>query len=133
MANKKKYVDENGLLYFWQKIKMKYAEKSTTLSGYGITDAMTKEEVNNAINTAVGNITGVEFRIVQALPQNGEAGVIYLLRNGSSEEQNVYDEYIYANGGFEKIGTTAVDLSGYVQSEDLVAVTNTEIDTITAS
>jgi len=133
MADKKKYVDGNGLLYFWQKIKMTFAQKATTLSGYGITDAMTSEEVNNAINTALGNITGVEFQIVKALPQNGAAGVIYLLDNGGSEAQNIYDEYIYANGGFEKIGTTAVDLSGYVQTADLEPVTNTEIDTITAS
>lgn len=127
-----KYVDDNGLLYFWQKIKNKFALKATTLAGYGITDGMTATEINAAIQTAIGGITGISYEIVQALPQTGSAGTIYLISN-SGTGTNIYDEYIYTNGAFEKIGSTDVDLSGYVQTSDLVAVTNAEIDTIVAS
>lgn len=128
----KKYVDDNGLLYFWTKLKLYFAQKATTLAGYGITDAMTSTEVQTAINTAISGITGISYEIVQALPQTGSAGTIYLISN-SGTSTNIYDEYIYTNGAFEKIGSTDVDLSGYVQTSDLVAVTNAEIDTIVAS
>lgn len=128
----KKYLDDNGLLYFWLKIKNHFAAKATTLAGYGITDSMTASEVNTAIQTALGSITGVSYQIVETLPQTGAAGVIYLVSN-SGTGANVYDEYIYTNGAFEKIGSTDTDLSGYIQESDLVTITNGEIDTIVAS
>ena len=40
----------------------------------------------------------------------------------------MYDEYIWVNDSYEKIGTTAMDLSGYMLSSDLVPITNEEID-----
>ena len=127
-----KRLDENGVLYFWQKIKLKFAEKATTISGYGITDAYTKTEKDTAIATALAGITGISFSVVQSLPATGDAGVIYLVSNSWSSP-NSYDEYVYVNNAFEKLGTRDVDLSGYVQSSEMVAITNAEIDTITAS
>lgn len=130
-----KYVDDNGLLYFWQKIKNKFALKANTLAGYGITDAMTSTEVNTAISNALNGITGISYQIVGSLPLAGEPGVIYLIGSGG-EDPDAYDEYIYANNRFEKIGSTnsaEIDLDDYVQKTDLVAVTNGEIDTIVAS
>lgn len=92
-------------------------------------------QVQNAINAAIEDITGIDFQIVQTLPSTGEKGVIYLVPNSGSGN-NSYDEYIWITNGstsrFEKIGTTDVDLSGYVLYTDLVAITNSEIDTIVA-
>lgn len=92
-------------------------------------------QVQDAINAALADITGIEFQIVQTLPATGEKGVIYLVPNSGSAP-NIYDEYIWVTNGstssFEKIGTTDVDLSGYVKYTDLVAITNSEIDTIVA-
>ena len=92
-------------------------------------------QVQNAINAAIEDITGIEFQIVQTLPSTGEKGIIYLVPNSGSGN-NSYDEYIWITNGstskFEKIGTTDVDLSGYVLYTDLVAITNSEIDTIVA-
>ena len=92
-------------------------------------------QVQDAINAALADITGIDFQIVQTLPATGEKGVIYLVPNSGSGN-NSYDEYIWITNGstskFEKIGTTDVDLSGYVQYTDLVAITNSEIDTIVA-
>lgn len=84
--------------------------------------------VADAVSAAVGNITGIQFSVVSALPDSGNAGVIYLLANGSGEAQNAYDEYIWTGTAFEKIGTTSVDLSGYVKSTELKPITNAEID-----
>ena len=110
------------------------ANKSTTLAGYGITNAYTKDETDSAIATAVGDITGVEFKIVSTLPTSGESGVIYLISNGG-KNPNSYDEYIWLSDGskFEKIGTTDIDLSGYWSKAELVAITNAEIDTVVAA
>jgi hypothetical protein len=54
------------------------------------------------------------------------------LKSNSGLAPNVYDEYIWYNNAYEKIGTTDVDLSGYMLTTDMVAITNSEIDTITA-
>ena len=95
----------------------------------------TQSQVQQAINDAIGQITGLSFEIVQTLPATGAAGTIYLVPNSGSAP-NIYDEYVWitsgGSGSFEKIGTTDVDLSGYVQYSNLVAITNAEIDTIVA-
>lgn len=188
-----KYLDDNGLLYFWQKIGNKFVAKETgkglstndltddlkktyddtvntvagivaeggepnvieTIKRNGVTLEVTNKtvditvptntnqltngagfqtasDVNSAISSAIADISGISYSIVTSLPATGEAGVIYLISN-SGTNPNIYDEYIYVNNAFEKIGTTDVDLSGYVQTSDLIAITNTEIDTIVAS
>lgn len=102
-------------------------ESAITGKGY-----QTSAQVTSAINSAIADITGIDFQVVTSLPSTGKKGVIYLVSNSGSNP-NSYDEYIYVNNKFEKIGTTDVDLSGYVKSSDLVAITNGEIDTIVAS
>jgi hypothetical protein len=72
---------------------------------------------------------GIQFEIVQSLPASGNASTIYLLSHGGTAP-DVYDEYIWINNAWEKIGTTQVDLSNYVQFSDLVAITSSEIDQI---
>lgn len=126
------FVSADRLLQYHQGLKAIFAAKATTLAGYGITDAMTATEINNAIATAISGITGVSFEIVQSLPATGAAGTIYLVSNGGSGT-NVYDEYIYVNSAWEKIGTTDIDLSGYWQKTQLTEATQADINTILAS
>ena len=82
------------------------------------------EDMNPAtkkyVDDAIGGITGVEFRVVEALPETGEAGVIYLMAH-SHGTQDIYDEYIWVTDKFEKIGNTDIDLSQYAQKADLTA------------
>lgn len=169
----KKYLDKDGLLYFWGKIKEKLSAKveSISIGSTPITKDengnvnlpvyptvptnvgdftnnvkyQTADDVTAAINAAVGEISGIEFVKLKSGEYNEETGVptitdasaskIYLTTNSGSAP-NQYDEYIWLvsdsdnNGEFEKIGTTDVDLSGYVLASDLVAITNSEIDTI---
>lgn len=99
-------------------------ESLITAHGY-----QTATDVDNAITDALADITEIEYEVVQALPATGVKGTIYLVAN-SGAAPNVYDEYIWVNNAFEKIGTTAVDLSGYVQATEMHALTNSEIDTI---
>ena len=90
----------------------------------------TSSDVQTAISTALANITGFSFEVVQALPASGEVGVIYLVAH-SHDTDDGYDEYIWVNNAFEKLGHADVDLSGFVETTDVI--TNNEIDTILAT
>lgn len=78
-------------------------------------------KVNN-INSQINSLIGFTATIVNSLPSTGEVGVMYLkLNTSASVEGNIYDEYIWVNNKFEKIGSTetAVDLSGYVTQTEM--------------
>lgn len=91
------------------------ADKSTALAGYGITDAYTKTETDSAIQTAVANADHLKREIVPSLPEVEEADehTIYMVGTGDGSEDSAYEEYMLINGGFEKIGTSEVDLTNY--------------------
>ena len=72
-------------------------------------------QVTTAINAAIAGISGIEFEIVQTLPQTGDPGTIYLVPAGQSATGDIYEEWIYLNSAWEKLGTTAVDLTGYTE------------------
>ena len=130
-ANLKTHTD-NGDIHVTTQEKTKWnnkADKASTLAGYGITDAMTNEQITAAINAAISSVSGISFEVVSELPASGESGKIYLLSHTHSEHDN-YDEYIYYNAAWEKIGNTDIDLSGYWLKSDLVSITNEEIDSI---
>lgn len=151
------YLDKEGLAYLWNKIKARFADKSSIPtkvsqlnndSGYQnqsqVQDAIehvmptkvsqltndskyqTDTQVNSAIAAAIGKIETIEFEVVSQLPTTGRAQTIYLIANSGGS----HDEYIYINNSWEKIGTTDIDLSGYVQSSDLKEITTAEIDAI---
>ena len=113
------------------------ADKATTLAGYGITDAYTKTQTDSAITTAVASAGHLKREIVAALPEVEEADdhTIYMVGTGDGSENSVYEEYMLINGGFEKIGSSEVDLSNYAtkayadQAEaDAIATAGTNAD-----
>lgn len=53
------------------------------------------------------------YKVVTELPETGEENIIYLVPK-AGEGNDVHDEYIWVNSAYELIGTTAVDLSGYL-------------------
>ena len=84
----------------------------------------------------LAELTTFSVAVLTELPTTGEINCIYFIPN-SGTSGNVYDEYMWVSHsdgmGWEKIGTTEVDLSNYMQKSDMVAITNAEIDTIVAS
>ena len=103
------------------------ADIETLITAHGY---QTEAQVQQLIDDELAGITGIDFQIVTTLPATGVKGVIYLVGTASP-----YDEYIWIEptGGtahFEQIGSTSIDLSGYVQDTDMHALTNAEIDTI---
>lgn len=95
------YLDYTGLSYYDNKVKV------------WVTDRLK-------------NLTGFTAKAVDALPETGEDNIIYLVKNDeSTETQNVYDEYMWINGAFEKLKSTdKIDLSDYYtksQADTLLA------------
>ena len=92
----------------------------------------TASDVNVLIAEAIGDIQGISISIVTSLPATGQTGVLYFVSNPEGENPNSYDEYIWLGSSYEKIGAIDLDLTGYLKSSDVVAITNSEIDTIIA-
>lgn len=83
------------------------------------TNLPTSNAVNEAINTAISGVTQFDIQVVTALPTTGTKGVIYLIADTHSDNNDSYDEYIWNTAietpAFEKIGNTDVNLSGYIE------------------
>lgn len=56
--------------------------------------------------------------------------MIYFVPMADPKESNFYEEYIWVNGGYELIGTTQIDLSGYWAKAELTAMTAEELEEI---
>lgn len=116
-----------------------------------VADKVTNTQMTSAIQTATQDMATQTWvssqianlnkkQIVTSTEEMTDPNTIYLIANSGSGN-NSYDEYILVNTGTaedpvytpEKIGTTDVDLTNYVQNSDLIAITNQEIDTIMGS
>ena len=90
-------------------------EAVNNLTNYYLkSETYTKAEVNALV-------TGFGFEVVATLPtENIKTNVIYLVPKQSPVTNNIKDEYIYiTNVGWELIGSTSMDLSGYVTTTQL--------------
>lgn len=83
---------------------------------YTKADTYTQEEIDELLARRLN------FEVVYELPmENIGLSTIYLVRRssgGNGKPSDAYDEYIYANGGWELIGDTDIDLSGYYTKEE---------------
>ena len=90
---------------------------------------LTTEEVNGAIATAVAEAANIKFMKVDVLPGVGEPNVIYLLPKAGSAG-DVYTEYMWIDGAWETMGSTAVDLSNHWSKDDLNVMSSAELQAI---
>ena len=105
-----------------------YITKSvTTLDNF-----YTKEETYNReeLDSKLQAITQFDFRVVDALPETGEWGYIYLVPSPASKSKNTKDEYIWVDGAWEQIGSTQFKLD-LVQDADGITVNNTALQKAT--
>ena len=109
------------------------ASVSNLVNYYLKSDTYSRSEVQQLIAA----IQGVSFVSVASLPTPSAdtmGGKIYLVPSANPDEQNVKDEFITIQDGntytWEQIGSTAVNLSGYVTTQQLntalAAYTTTE-------
>lgn len=90
----------------------------------------TDTEVAASIADAIAGVTQFDYEVVASLPAEGVKGKIYLVANSGSGS-NIYDEYIWIvqneTGHFELLGTTQLDLSGYVQATEMTTIQDADI------
>lgn len=127
-----KKLSYENLRTFVEEANKKYAEKATTLSGYGITDAMTAEEITSAISTAVAGVDHLTRKKVDNLEAIDTSAAdadkyIYMIAKETPGENDSYDEYMIMDGKLEKVGNTSVSLSGYLKEDDFEGYTEEEI------
>lgn len=118
------------------------SDQVTSKINSSIADRPTNSQMTSAISTATKDMATQTYvtqqlaninkkQVVSSIEEMTDENIIYLIANEGSAN-NIYDEYIVYNGTPEKIGTTEVNLDGYLQDSDLVAITNGEIDSILA-
>jgi hypothetical protein len=56
--------------------------------------------------------------VVDVLPEVGEENVLYLVPNTNLQDSNIKDEYLWLDGKWELIGSTAIDLTEYQKKTD---------------
>ena len=79
----------------------------------------TNAEIQAMINAAAK----LKKEVVTALPSKGDEDVIYLVKDPAGKAGNYYLEYLWIGGKYELIGSTQVDLSGYVKKAELPDLT----------
>lgn len=121
------------------------ADKSTTLAGYGIGDAYTKDEadtaISNAVNTAIAGVYKVKGSIAfENLPKNAVKGDLYNVTDAFTTT----DDFLEGAGAKYPAGTNVAfteegkwdcmagtyDFSEYMKKSDIRSLTSEEIAAI---
>ena len=99
-----------------------------------LSDYAKKEDLNNKQDKLVegdgisieGNVIScihdkTLYKVVTALPAVGEEHKIYLVVSTEQEENNIYNEWAYINGAWEKLGTykAKIDLEPYALKTEI--------------
>lgn len=132
---------ENNLGY-WESTDYKIPSFAETMNGgnENSTDTIVSPKLlKDYVAEVAAGITGMNYRILGTGEYNadtgiptveGEAGTIYLVPLSQTETDNIYAEFIFVGSTFEKIGTTAVDLSGYWKKTELTEMTADDVTEI---
>lgn len=97
-----------------------------------IVDNLDTEDSNKALSatqgkilkTMISNLANLRIEVVSELPETGETNVIYLVKK-SGTNPDTYDEYVYVEGNWEKIGNTEIDLSNYYTKDQVYSKSET--------
>ena len=89
------------------------AVKKDLANYYKKTETYSQAEINNKISA----IPKFDIKVCEALPDsNISKTTVYLLKSPKEETNNLYDEYIYVDSKWEKLGTQTVgDIAGLSQ------------------
>lgn len=141
-----KFLNVNGLQKVWTAVKNLVKAKVTDQLGeangiatLGADSKLTASQlpaiktINGDSLIGEGNITidTAIAEVVTELPtENIKAGKMYLVPDTNDVEGNLYDEYLYVDGKWEKVGSyrASVELADYVKDSDVL--TDDEIDAI---
>lgn len=110
------------------------ANVKSTVEGYGY---QTASQVSTAIDTAIASTGHASFKVVATVPAAADAedNVLYLCKNSKTGYYDIYAKVTEtgtdgtSTASVVRLDDVSVDLSGYVQSTEMVALTNPEIQT----
>lgn len=89
----------------------------------------TSKAIGDYVKDKISKIETLTRVIVTVLPTTDiKENVIYMLKKRTTPAGNLYDEYMYIEGAWELIGTSEVDLSGYVKAEEMHEFTAKEVE-----
>lgn len=95
-------------------------------------DVYTKNETDSAIASAVAATNHLTYTTVGSLENldptaTSSQNKIFLVAKNPGSLNDGYDEYMAINNAWEKLGSWAVDLSNYVQTDDSRLLTTTQV------
>ena len=108
------------------------AAKTTAYSGFVDLEVVEKKVKLDlsafATKADVSAIPKFAIEVVAVLPtENISETTVYLVNHGHGDK-DIYDEWIYVNSTWEKIGNTDVDLTAYLKSADAATTYLTKTD-----
>ena len=84
--------------------------------------SVSAEFVNMVVGEAIAGVSQFRLIPVEELPvEDIQTNAIYAVPSTVSKLKTARDEYVYINGDWECIGTTAMDLSNYYTKEEIDA------------
>lgn len=95
-----------------------YYKKAETYSQIEVDDLL------NQLKSQIGGVSKLNIKVIETVPEDlasviTEENVIYLVPTSTELANSSYDEYLLVAGVPERIGSTAIDLTGYVKEESL--------------
>lgn len=99
----------------------------TAVQGTKTSQIATTEFVHNALS----NVLTQEFELIKVvtdLPEIGEPNKIYLVPTNEKVGNNKFNEFLWVNNAWEYVGTQALNLDGYIKTDDMVEITFAEIE-----
>ena len=106
------------------------AKKAETIAGLTIDETVIEGSKNptagggiySYVQSTVATLRDGLVRVVDALPDTGESGVIYMVLSSSGKTGDLYSEYVWINSAWEKLGDVQMpDLSPYAKTTDVDA------------
>lgn len=95
-----------------------------TEQGYVKVQALNDYYTKIEVDALIGSISSFSYEIYPSLSSvtDPKSNILYLIGpTGTGTDK--YEEYVYSNKAWTKIGDTSIDLSGYVQNADLLPLT----------
>lgn len=86
------------------------------------TNKMYRWDEQTSIYVMVGGEGGssdFHIKVVDSLPQRGAEKTIYYVPNPKGQDKNLYDEYMWVNNSWEKLGFAALDETKYYTKEEV--------------
>lgn len=130
----KKVLDNDGLKYLVEQLYIMMERKIDTRIVTSIdanstnTDIPGTAAVYQYVLDTVASTDHIHFEVVtDEMPDVGESNVIYLVK---AEGATTYTMNVYFDGEWVELGSTDINISEYWRKDELVALSNSEIQDI---